>query len=126
MSGFIVILLGLGITVGIGLVIVVVVAMSSTGQDSRFHTPQRFRIPSELLGHDNSVYGFFGHDDDSSHLATREQAAVTAMRDESYVLQPQPSRHAAPKLYTLRPRTRHWKIPPTGTGLRTAFHLLFR
>lgn len=126
MSGFIVVLLGLGITVGIGLVIVILVAMSASGQNKQAHTPQRFRLPAEFLGHDKSVYGFFGHDDDHSHLATREQAAVTAMRDESYILHPQPRRHAAPSIFTLRPRTRHWKVPTTGTGMRTAFHLLFR
>ena len=74
MSGFIVVLLGLGITVGIGLVIVILVAMSASGQNKQAHTPQRFRLPAEFLGHDKSVYGFFGHDDDHSHLATREQA----------------------------------------------------
>ncbi|MDN5636303.1 MAG: hypothetical protein L0G36_11765, partial [Brevibacterium sp.] len=76
-------------------------------------------------GYDDEVHEFFGHDDGTSHLATREQAAVTAIRDHSYVLRPQPRRHAAPSLLTVRPRTRHWQIPESGTGWRTTAGLLF-
>lgn len=125
LSGLIVIVVGLAITMGIGLVIVIAVAITGIKERSQGSGAQRFRLPMDFAGLDNSVYGFFGHDDDTSHLATREQAAVTAMRDESYVLIPQPRRHAAPALATLRPRTRHWKIPPTGTGFQTALRLLF-
>lgn len=145
LSGLIVILVGLGFTVGIGLVVVIGVATASMREQGKITGPQKFRLPAEMTGYSraghaagyagggysrggytNAAYGFFGHDDDTSHLATREQAAVTAIRDDSYVLQPQPRRHAAPALHTLRPRTRHWKIPPTGTGVRTALGLLFR
>jgi hypothetical protein len=47
------------------------------------------------------------------------------MREHGYVLRPQPARHAAPPLASLRPRTRHWKIPESGTGPATTFALLF-
>src|SRR5699024_1197236 len=33
--------------------------------------------------------------------------------------------HAAPSLIAVRPRTRHWKIPESGTGGRTTAGLLF-
>ncbi|GAA2005058.1 hypothetical protein [Brevibacterium samyangense] len=119
--------IGLAVTVAIAIAIVLAVALPGLRAEGR-NIPgelQLFRLPPEWTGHANEVHGFFGHDDGTSHLATREQAAVTAMQEHSYVLRPQPRRHAAPALLTFRPRTRHWKVPGTGTGFRTALTLLF-
>jgi len=127
-GGLLVIVIGLGIIVAIGVVIMLLVALPGLRSEGRLGASQgsqRFRLPQQWTGYDDDVHGFFGGDDETSHLATREQAAVTAMREHSYVLRPQPRRHAAPSLSTLRPRTRHWKVPETGTGLRTALALLF-
>lgn len=123
----IVILIGLGVSFGIGLVIVLLVALPGLRAEGRIKPAgrQRFRLPSVWTGFDDDVHGFFGHDGDTSHLATREQAAVTAMQEHSYALRPQPRRHASPPWLTFRPRTRHWKVPETGTGFRTAVVLLF-
>ncbi|MYM20075.1 hypothetical protein GSY69_08885 [Brevibacterium sp. 5221] len=128
-GGLLVIVIGLGIIVAIGVVIVLLVALPGLRSEGRLgpsQGTQRFRLPQHWTGYDDDVHGFFGGDDETSHLATREQAAVTAMREHSYALRPQPRRHAAPSLFTLRPRTRHWKVPETGTGLRTALGLLFK
>ncbi|GAA1363259.1 hypothetical protein H9634_01980 [Brevibacterium sp. Re57] len=126
-GGGMAVLIGMGATVLIGLVIVLVVALPGLQSEGRIKSDrtQRFRLPSEWTGYDDDAYGFFGHDEETSHLATREQAAVTAMREHSYVLRPQPRRHCTPPLLTFRPRTRHWKVPETGSGFRTAITLLF-
>jgi hypothetical protein len=123
----IVIFIALAVSFGIGLVIVLLVALPGLRAEGRIKASDRqlFRLPTEWTGLEDDIHGFFGHDDDTSHLATREQAAVTAMREHSYVLRPQPRRHAAPPLATFRPRTRHWKVPDTGTGFRTTLILLF-
>lgn len=128
-GGLLVVVIGLAVIVAIGVLILLLVAIPSLRAEGRISASartQRFRLPRQWTGYDDEIYGFFGGDDETSHLATREQAAVTAMREHSYVLKPQPRRHAAPKLFTLRPRTRHWKVPETGTGLRTALSLLFK
>lgn len=125
-SGILAIVFGLVITVAIGLVILLMVALPSLRAEGRIRTsPQRFRLPSEWTGYDDDVHGFFGRDEETSHLATREQAAVTVMQEHAYVLRPQPGRHSAPPVWSMRPRTRHWKVPATGTGFRTALTMLF-
>ncbi|WP_349827584.1 hypothetical protein [Brevibacterium litoralis] len=118
--------IGLAVTFAIALAIVLAVALPGLRAEGRLDPAitQRFRVPRELRGIAQEVHGFFGHDDGTSHLATREQAAVTAMQEHRYVLRPQPRRHAAPGFHTLRPRTRHWKVPASGTGVRTALRLL--
>jgi hypothetical protein len=128
MNAVLVIIVGLAISFALALVVVLLVALPGLRAEGRLKYSsdvQRFRLPAEWTGYDDEVHEFFGHDDGTSHLATREQAAVTAIRDHSYVLRPQPRRHAAPSLITVRPRTRHWKIPESGTGWRTTAGLLF-
>src|SRR5699024_3542110 len=128
MNAVLVIIVGLAISFALALVVVLLVALPGLRAEGRLKYSsdvQRFRLPVEWTGYDDEVHEFFGHDDGTSHLATREQAAVTAIRDHSYVLRPQPRRHAAPSLITVRPRTRHWKIPESGTGWRTTAGLLF-
>lgn len=125
-GGFLVVIIGLAVTFVIGLVIVLLVALPGLRRDGRFgaHENDRFRLPQAWTGYESEVHGYFG-DDETASLATREQAAVTAMREHSYALRPQPARHAAPPWSSLRPRTRHWKEPESGTGLRTSMGLLF-
>lgn len=125
-SGFLVVIIGLAVTFVIGLIIVLLVALPGLRRDGRIRANEhdRFRLPRRWTGYDKEVYGYFG-DDETATLATREQAAVTAMREHAYVLRPQPARHAAPPLASLRPRTRHWKVPESGTGFSTAMNLLF-
>ncbi|GAA2103559.1 MULTISPECIES: hypothetical protein [Brevibacterium] len=125
-AGFLFVVIGLAVCVAIGLVIVLLVALPGLQREGRIHSMERdrFRLPSQWTGYEDEVHGYFG-DDETAVLATREQAAVTAMREHSYALRPQPCRHAAPALLTFRPRTRHWRVPETGTGPRTAFSLLF-
>ncbi|WP_309130972.1 hypothetical protein [Brevibacterium sp.] len=128
MNAVLVVILGLAVSFALALVVVLLVALPGLRAEGRLRYSsevQRFRLPREWTGYDDEVHEFFGHDDGTSHLATREQAAVTAIRDHSYVLRPQPRRHAAPSLLTFRPRTRHWKIPESGTGWRTTAGLLF-
>lgn len=127
LGSFLVLLIGLAIILTIGIIVVLAVALPSLREEGRIKSSssQRFRLPHSWTGYDDD-YGFFGADEETAHLPTREQAAVTAMADHHYVLAPQPRRHAAPKLATLRPRTRHWKVPETGTGLRTTLGILFR
>ena len=125
-GGFLAVIIGLAITFAVGLVIVLLVALPGLCRDGRFGSPDgdRFRLPQGWTGYDDEVSGYFG-DDETASLATREQAAVTAMREHAYVLRPQPARHAAPPLASRRPRTRHWKIPESGTGPATTLALLF-
>ena len=128
MNSVLVIIVGLAISFALALVVVLLVALPGLRAEGRLRYSsdvQRFRLPPEWTGYDDEVHEFFGHDDGTSHLATREQAAVTAIRDHSYVLRPQPRRHAAPSLITVRPRTRHWKIPESVTGWKTTAGLLF-
>lgn len=123
-GGLLVIVIGLAICFAVALVIlllVVVPGMRTPEPGER----QRFRLPRQWTGYDDGVRGFFG-DDETASLATREQAAVTKMREHSYVLRPQPSRHASPSLATLRPRTRHWHVPESGTGFATTLRILTR
>lgn len=126
LASFLIFLVGLAIILTLGIVIVLAVALPSLRQEGRIKpsSSQRFRLPHSWTGYDD--YGFFGSEEETAHLPTREQAAVTAMADHHYVLVPQPRRHAAPSLLTLRPRTRHWKVPDTGTGLSTTLQILFR
>lgn len=123
--GFLAVIIGLAITFAVGLVIVLLVALPGLRRDGRIGADSdRFRLPAGWTGYDDEVVGYFG-DDETASLATREQAAVTAMREHAYVLRPQRSRHAAPPLLSLRPRTRHWNVPASGTGAATTLALLF-
>lgn len=126
LGSFVILLIGLAIILTIGIIIVLAVAVPRLREEGRIRasSSQRFRLPHSWTGYDD--YGFFGADEETAHLPTREQAAVTAMADHHYVLIPQPRRHTAPSLSTLRPRTRHWKVPETGAGLRTTLNILFR
>ena len=96
MNSVLVIIVGLAISFALALVVVLLVALPGLRAEGRLRSSsdvQRFRLPPEWTGYDDEVHEFFGHDDGTSHLATREQAAVTAIRDHSYVLRPQPRRH---------------------------------
>jgi hypothetical protein len=129
-GGVLVMLIGLVVCVGIGIAVVLLVAVPALRREGRLQPSDsaspHFRLPREWTGYDDEAYGYFGTDDATSHLATREQAAAGDLAHHSYILYPQPRRHAAPPLATLRPRTRHWKVPKGGTGLRTTLNLLFR
>lgn len=128
-GGALVMMIGLAVCLAIGIVVVLLVAVPALRKEGRIspsdHGP-RFRLPRGWTGYDDEAAGYFGDDDETSHLATREQAAATNMQHHSYVLFPQPGRHSVPKVLTLRPRTRHWRVPASGTGLRTALNLLFK
>lgn len=124
-----VVIIGLVVCVLIAGAIVVLVALPGLRAEGRIKTREndRFRLPQAWTGYDSTgIRGFFGEDEDTSHLATREQHAVTAMQEHTYALRPQPHRHSVPPLLTFRPRTRHWKVPETGEGAGTTMRLLFR
>lgn len=124
-----VVIIGLVITVLIAATIVVLVALPGLRAEGRLRAGERdrFRLPQSWTGYDSTqIRGFFGDDEDTSQLATREQHAVTAMQEHTYSLRPQAHRHSVPPLLTFRPRTRHWKVPESGEGFSTTMRLLFR
>lgn len=95
MNAVLVVIVGLAVSFALALIVVLLVALPGLRAEGRLKYSsdvQRFRLPGQWTGYDDEVHEFFGHDDGTSHLATREQAAVTAIRDHSYVLRPQPRR----------------------------------
>ncbi|GAB3050409.1 hypothetical protein [Sediminivirga luteola] len=111
-----IIIIGLLVCLAIATTIVLLVAVPGLRAEGRLRSSrkenERFRLPYTWTGYDAS--GYFDVDEETAHLATREQAAVTVMKEHSYVLSPQPARHRVPSALTFRPRTRHWAVPDNG------------
>ncbi|WGW13068.1 hypothetical protein LWF01_04650 [Saxibacter everestensis] len=134
-----VIVIGLIVCVAIAAIIVLLVALPGLRAEGRLpdNESDAFRLPSSWTGSDDDREGISLFDDvdeyqaevpDTAQESEGAQGSVAVLEAEEQPLEApmlQNLRHAVPPVWTVRPRTRHWEVPESGTGMKTGLRLLF-